>query len=148
MCAPGSVEVPALMVVESYETVHQLVSVVRGRLRDGLGALDAVRASFPGGSMTGAPKLRTMEIIDALEPIRRGPYAGAVGYAGFDGALDTCIAIRTLLVTEDADGNQTATVQAGAGIVADSDPAAEHAETHAKAAALFTAMRSATSDLL
>ena len=89
-----------------------------------------------------------MEIIDALEPIRRGAYAGAVGYAGFDGALDTCITIRTMVVVEDDDGAQTAYVQAGAGIVADSDPAAEYGETHAKAAALFEAMRSATSDLL
>ncbi len=143
---PGSVRVDRYAEVERFSHVMHIVSAVSGDV-EGRDAVDVLAACFPAGTVSGAPKVRAMEIIDALEPIRRGPYAGAVGYAGFDGALDTCIAIRTLLVTEDAEGNQTATVQAGAGIVADSDPAAEHAETHAKAAALFEAMRSATDDL-
>ncbi len=140
---PGSVRVDRYAEVERFSHVMHLVSSVSGDV-EGRDALDVLAACFPAGTVSGAPKVRAMEIIDALEPVRRGPYAGAVGYAGFDGALDTCIAIRTMLVTEDAEGNQTASVQAGAGIVADSDPAAEHAETHAKAAALFAAMRSAT----
>ena len=144
---PGSVRVDRYAEVERFSHVMHIVSSVSGDV-EGRDAVDVLAACFPAGTVSGAPKVRAMEIIDALEPVRRGPYAGAVGYAGFDGALDTCIAIRTLLVTEDADGNQTATVQAGAGVVADSDPASEHAETHAKAAALFSAMRSATSDLV
>ncbi len=144
---PGSVRVDRYAEVERFSHVMHLVSSVSGDV-EGRDALDVLAACFPAGTVSGAPKVRAMELIDALEPVRRGPYAGAVGYAGFDGALDTCIAIRTLLVTEDAEGNQTASVQAGAGIVADSDPAAEHAETHAKAAALFAAMRAATEDLV
>ena len=144
---PGSVRVDRYAEVERFSHVMHLVSSVSGDV-EGRDALDVLAACFPAGTVSGAPKVRAMELIDALEPVRRGPYAGAVGYAGFDGALDTCIAIRTMLVTEDAEGNQTASVQAGAGIVADSDPAAEHAETHAKAAALFAAMRSATEDLV
>ena len=111
-------------------------------------AVDVLAACFPAGTVSGAPKVRAMEIIDELEPIRRGPYAGSVGYAGFDGALDTCIAIRTFVVKDNPDGTSVAYVQAGAGVVADSDPTAEYHETRAKAAALFTAMRTATSDLL
>ena len=144
---PGSVRVDRYAEVERFSHVMHLVSSVSGDV-EGRAATDILAACFPAGTVSGAPKVRAMEIIDALEPIRRGPYAGAVGYAGFDGALDTCIAIRTMVVTESASGAQTAYVQAGAGIVADSDPAAEHAETHAKAAALFSAMRSATSDLV
>ena len=143
----GSVRVDRYAHVERFSHVMHIVSSVSGDVED-RAATDVLAACFPAGTVSGAPKVRAMEIIDALEPIRRGPYAGAVGYAGFDGALDTCIAIRTMVVTGDEDGEQVAYVQAGAGIVADSDPAAEHAETHAKAAALFSAMRSATSDLV
>ena len=128
--------------VERFSHVMHLVSSVSGAVADRQ-ATGVLAACFPAGTVSGAPKVRAMEIIDELEPIRRGPYAGAVGYAGFDGALDTCIAIRTFVVKDDV-----AYVQAGAGVVADSDPAAEFEETKAKAAALFAAMRSATSDLL
>ena len=145
---PGSVRVDRYAEVERFSHVMHIVSSVSGDVEDRQ-ATDVLAACFPAGTVSGAPKVRAMEIIDDLEPIRRGAYAGAVGYAGFDGALDTCIAIRTMVVTGDEadDAPQTAYVQAGAGIVADSDPTAEHAETHAKAAALFAAMRSATSDL-
>ena len=144
---PGSVRVDRYAEVERFSHVMHIVSSVSGDV-EGRQATDVLAACFPAGTVSGAPKVRAMEIIDDLEPIRRGAYAGAVGYAGFDGALDTCIAIRTMVVTGAEDEAQTAYVQAGAGIVADSNPAAEHAETHAKAAALFAAMRSATSDLL
>ena len=139
----GSVSVDRFAEVERFSHVMHLVSSVSGAVAADRRATDVLAACFPAGTVSGAPKVRAMEIIDELEPIRRGPYAGAVGYAGFDGALDTCIAIRTMIVTDDV-----AYVQAGAGVVADSDPAAEYDETKAKAAALFAAMRSATSDLL
>ena len=142
----GTVRVDRYAEVERYSHVMHLVSSVSGAVA-GRPAVDVLAACFPAGTVSGAPKVRAMEIIDELEPIRRGPYAGSVGYAGFDGALDTCIAIRTFVVKDDADGT-VAYVQAGAGIVADSDPTAEYHETRAKAAALFTAMRTATSDLL
>ena len=138
----GTVTVDRFAEVERFSHVMHLVSSVSGAVAE-RPAVDVLAACFPAGTVSGAPKVRAMEIIDDLEPIRRGPYAGAVGYAGFDGALDTCIAIRTMVVK---DGH--AYVQAGAGVVADSDPAAEYDETRAKAAALFAAMRSATSDLL
>ncbi len=138
----GTVSVDRFAEVERFSHVMHLVSSVSGAVADRQ-ATDVLAACFPAGTVSGAPKVRAMEIIDELEPIRRGPYAGAVGYAGFDGALDTCIAIRTMIVKDDV-----AYVQAGAGVVADSDPAAEFEETKAKAAALFAAMRSATSDLL
>ncbi|MDT0631899.1 chorismate-binding protein [Rubrivirga sp. S365] len=143
----GTVTVDRFAEVERFSHVMHLVSSVSGAVGDRR-AVDVLAACFPAGTVSGAPKVRAMEIIDELEPIRRGPYAGAVGYAGFDGALDTCIAIRTMIVKEDGAGRQAAYVQAGAGVVADSDPAAEYDETRAKAAALFAAMRSATSDLL
>jgi anthranilate synthase component 1 len=131
----GSVVVPDLMVVERYSHVMHLVSQVEGDLRSGLGAVDVFRACFPAGTVSGAPKIRAMEIIDELEPIRRGPYAGAVGYFGFGGrSMDTAIAIRTVVVHEGE-----AFVQAGAGIVADSDPAREYQETLDKARALLRA---------
>ncbi len=142
----GTVTVDRFAEVERFSHVMHLVSSVSGAVGN-RPAADVLAACFPAGTVSGAPKVRAMEIIDDLEPVRRGPYAGAVGYAGFDGALDTCIAIRTMVVTE-AEGVQTAHVQAGAGVVADSDPAAEYDETRAKAAALFEAMRSATADLL
>jgi anthranilate synthase component 1 len=131
----GSVEVPDLMVVERYSHVMHLVSQVEGRLRQGLSAMDVFRACFPAGTVSGAPKIRAMEIIDELEPVRRGPYAGAVGHFGYGGrSMDTAITIRTVLV---ADGK--AYVQAGAGIVADSVPATEYEETLGKARALIRA---------
>jgi anthranilate synthase component 1 len=131
----GTVEVPDLVVVERYSHVMHLVSQVEGRLREGLSALDVLRACFPAGTVSGAPKIRAMEIIDELEPVRRGPYAGAVGYLHYGGAaMDTAITIRTVLVT-----GGRAYVQAGAGIVADSDPAMEYEETLNKARALLRA---------
>ena len=132
----GSVRITAFMVIERYSHVMHLVSEVRGTLREGLDALDALAACFPAGTVSGAPKVRAMEIIDELEPVRRGPYAGAVGYIGWGGkSLDTAIAIRTVVMK----GNR-ACVQAGAGIVADSDPQGEWKETEAKARAVLAAM--------
>jgi anthranilate synthase component 1 len=131
----GSVTVPDLMVVERYSHVMHIVSQVEGRLREGLGAIDVFRACFPAGTVSGAPKVRAMEIIDELEPVRRGPYAGAVGHFNYGGAsMDTAITIRTIVAREG-----TAYVQAGAGIVLDSDPAAEYEETLNKARALLRA---------
>ncbi len=136
VAAYGSVRVTDLLTIEGYSHVQHLVSEVRGRLREGCDALDAFRACFPAGTVTGAPKVRAMELIDALEPERRGPYAGAVGYAGWGAAsLDTAIAIRAALVLKDR-----VVVQAGAGIVADSDPAREFEETEAKARAVLAAL--------
>jgi anthranilate synthase component 1 len=131
----GSVTVPDLMVVERYSHVMHIVSQVEGRLRDGLGAVDVFRACFPAGTVSGAPKVRAMEIIDELEPVRRGPYAGAVGHFNYGGnSMDTAITIRTVVAREG-----TAYVQAGAGIVLDSDPTAEYEETLNKARALLRA---------
>lgn len=127
---PGTVQVPQLMAVETYRTLHQLVTTVRGRLRPGADALDAVRACFPPGSMTGAPKLRAMELIDDLEWSARGPYAGALGYLTVDGRADLSVVIRTAVLTPDA-----TVVGAGGAIVLDSDPAAEYDEMVLKATA-------------
>jgi para-aminobenzoate synthetase len=135
VCELGSVEVPELALVETYETVHQLVSSVRGRLREDVGVADCVRACFPPGSMTGAPKLRTMEIIDELEGAARGVYSGAIGWFGFGGACDLSVAIRTIVL----DGS-TAAVGAGGAIVVDSDPEAELAEMLLKARAPIAAL--------
>lgn len=133
----GSVHVPDRMRIEKYSHVLHLVSTVQGELREGLTAMDVFRASFPAGTVSGAPKVRAMEIIDELERSRRGPYAGAVGYFGYGGAsMDTAIAIRTIVAT----GGQ-AYVQAGAGVVADSDPAGEYEETLNKARALLRAVQ-------
>ena len=137
---PGTVRVKELMRVDRFSHVMHLTSVVEGALAEGLDALDAFRACFPAGTVSGAPKIRAMERIAELEPDQRGPYAGAVGYLGFDGTLDTCITIRTATVHRGV-----CRIQAGAGIVADSDPAAEEAETRAKAGALLRAVELATS---
>ena len=120
-----------------------LVSEVKGTLKANANSLDALRACFPAGTVSGAPKVRAMEIINELEPVRRGIYAGAVGYLGFDGALDTCIAIRTIVAT-----NGTLTIQAGAGIVADSVPELEYKETVNKAQALLDALTVASDGLM
>ncbi|HTI03001.1 MAG TPA: aminodeoxychorismate synthase component I, partial [Acidisoma sp.] len=129
----GSVRVPELFTVESFAAVHHLVSAVEARLRPGLGPVDLLRATFPGGSVTGAPKIRAMEIIDEVEASRRGPYCGAIAWIGFDGAMDSSIIIRTLVVTP-----EEVVAQAGGGIVADSDPAAEYEEHCVKIRALLT----------
>lgn len=138
----GTVEVTELMGIERYSHVMHIVSQVRGSLQSGKNAFDVLRAAFPAGTVTGAPKIRAMEIIEELEPTRRGPYAGAVGYFSFSGNLDTCIAIRSILVK----GGQ-AFIQTGAGIVADSDPQKEYEETINKAQALFRAIRAAEEGL-
>ncbi|NQV84402.1 MAG: aminodeoxychorismate synthase component I [Rhodospirillales bacterium] len=124
VCRLGSVGVSELASLESFANVHHLVSEVRGTLFPNLGPVDLLRATFPGGSITGAPKIRAMEIINELEPVRRGPYCGSVAWIGFDGAMDSSIVIRTLVVK----GGRVA-AQAGGGIVADSNPAAEFDET-------------------
>jgi len=135
VAAPGSVEVASFMEIERYSHVMHIVSSVEGHLADGKSALDALLACFPAGTLSGAPKIRAMEIIDALEPEPRGPYGGAVGYLSYSGDLDTCITIRTLVV----EGEETS-VTAGAGIVADSDPDAERRETENKAAGMLAAV--------
>jgi anthranilate synthase component 1 len=135
VCVPGTVGVERFMQPERFSHVSHLVSEVTGELSPGVGAFDLLRACFPAGTVSGAPKVRAMQLISELEGYRRGPYAGAVGYALPDGTLDTCITIRTIVL---ADG--VAYLQAGAGIVADSDPAAEHAECRAKLAALEQAI--------
>jgi para-aminobenzoate synthetase component 1 len=135
VCEDRSVRVPQLCALERFATVMHLVSSVTGELRPGLGAVDLLAACFPGGSITGAPKIRAMEIIAALEPSRRGPYCGAIGLLGFDGGLSTSIGIRTFAIR-----GREATWGAGGGVVADSDPAAEYEETLAKARALVRAL--------
>ncbi len=127
------------MVIEKYSHVMHIVSDVVGKLKKGSDIFDVLRASFPAGTVTGAPKIRAMEIIDELENTRRGLYAGAVGYFSFSGNMDTCIAIRTILIKEGA-----AYVQAGAGIVADSVPSREYQETVNKAKAMIKAIESAS----
>jgi anthranilate synthase component 1 len=134
----GSVRVTEFMTVERYSHVMHLVSNVVGRLAAGADALDVLTACFPAGTVTGAPKIRAMEIIDELEPTQRGPYAGAVGYVSYSGALDSCITIRTIVCH-----GPRASVQVGAGIVADSDPKAEWLETCSKARGLVLALRMA-----
>ncbi|KAA3637439.1 MAG: anthranilate synthase component I [Armatimonadetes bacterium] len=142
VCEFGTVTVDDLMVIERYSHVMHIVSGVSGNLRAGLGPIDVLRATFPHGTVSGAPKVRAMEIIDELEPTARGPYAGAVGYVDFSGTLDTAIGLRTCVIK----GNK-AWVQAGAGVVVDSDPAAEYDECVAKASAVLTAIAAADNDL-
>jgi anthranilate synthase component I len=136
VCEYGSVAVEELMGIEIYSHVIHIVSSVSGTLREGVTPLDALRATLPAGTLSGAPKIRAMQIIDELEPVKRGPYGGAVGYLSYTGDLDTCIYIRSALVR---DGK--AYVQAGAGVVADSDPTSETDESAAKAGAVFDAIR-------
>ncbi len=140
VCDYGSVRVEEMMSVERYSHVMHIVSDVRGRLQAGRDAFDLLRATFPAGTVSGAPKVRAMEIIEALEDTRRGLYAGAIGYVGYDGAMDSCITIRTIVMQGD-----TVHIQAGAGIVADSDPTREYQETLNKARALAEAVRIAES---
>jgi anthranilate synthase component I len=138
VCDYGTVKPVEMMVVERYSHVMHMVSDVRGHLQAGRTAFDLLRATFPAGTVSGAPKVRAMEIIEELEGVRRGIYAGAVAYVGYDGALDSCITIRTMVMH-----GHDVHVQAGAGIVADSDPAREYEETLKKAQALAEALRSA-----
>ena len=135
VCIPGTVVVPELCVLERFAAVLHLVSSVEGRLGPGVGPLDLLKAAFPGGSVTGAPKVRAMEIIAELEPVRRGPYCGAIGWIGWDGAMDTSIAIRTMTLA-----NGVVHAQAGGGITADSDPDAEYEETLVKARAMLASL--------
>ena len=137
VCAPGTVRVPELFALERYPTVHHLVSTVVGELAPGTNALDALRAAFPGGSITGAPKVRAMEIIAELEPSERSVYCGSIGYWSLTGELDTSIVIRTAIVR----GGRIY-FSAGGGIVADSDPGEEYRETLDKARAMIDALAS------
>lgn len=141
VCRAGTVRVTRSLDVERFSHVSHLVSEVVGELREGVTPFDVLRACFPAGTVTGAPKVRAMEIVSELEGYRRGPYAGAVGYVLPDGTMDTCIALRTIVV---ADG--VACIQAGAGVVADSSPAAEHRECLAKLAALEAAIELAEAE--
>ena len=131
----GSVSLSDVMSIERYSHVMHLTSNVTGRLASGMTAFDALRACLPAGTVSGAPKIRAMQIIDELEPRRRGPYAGAVGYIDFCGSMDTCIALRTIVVT-----GGKAYVQSGAGIVADSVPESEFEETLNKAKGLLVSI--------
>lgn len=135
VCAQGTVKVSEFMAIEKYSHVMHIVSNVQGRLKPSMDALDVLEAAFPAGTVSGAPKIRAMEIIEELEPSRRGPYAGCVGYLSFSKNLDTCITIRTIIVQ-----GKKAYIQAGAGIVADSDPHKEYQETLNKARAQIKAI--------
>ena len=135
VCSIGSVKTEKLFALESFANVHHLVSEVRGELATDATAVDLIKATFPGGSITGAPKIRAMEIINELEPARRGPYCGAIAWLGFDGTMEASIVIRTLTVSD-----QTIVAQAGGGIVADSDPQAEYAESLDKIGPLLAAL--------
>jgi len=138
----GSVALTDKMIVERYSHVMHIVSNVTGELRDGLSAIDVLRATFPAGTVSGAPKIRAMEIIDELEPVKRGVYSGAVGYLSWNGNMDTAIAIRTAVIKD-----QTLHIQAGAGIVADSLPDLEWKETMNKGRAVFRAVAMAEAGL-
>jgi anthranilate synthase component 1 len=138
----GSVSLPEFMIIEKYSHVMHIVSSVIGKLKRGKDIFDVIQATFPAGTVTGAPKVRAMEIIDELENVQRSAYAGCVGYCSFSGNLDTCITIRTIIVKK-----RTAYVQAGAGIVADSQPTREYRETENKAKALLRAIELAEKGL-
>ena len=142
VCKYGTVNVDELMIIERYSHVMHIVSNVRGRLAKGKDQFDVLRATFPAGTLSGAPKIRAMEIIEELEPTKRGTYGGAIGYFSFSGNMDTCITIRTILVKDNV-----AYMQAGAGIVADSVPANEHRECMNKAGALLKAIEMAEAGL-
>ena len=135
VCQVGTIQVPELFGLEGYASVWHLVSTVQGTVRPELTAVDVLRACFPGGSVTGCPKIRAMAIIEELEPVRRGVYCGAIGYLSFTGDMDTSIAIRTLVVRE---GRMY--LQVGGAVVADSDPEAEYRETLAKGEAVVQAI--------
>ena len=139
VCRPGSVRVLEHKRLEAYQNVYHLVSIVKGELDPGMDAVDLLRATFPGGSITGCPKIRAMEIIDELEPVRRHIYTGSIGYVGFDGTMDLSIAIRTATFT----GGKTV-FSVGGGIVFDSDPASEFEETLHKGRTLMDALESTT----
>jgi para-aminobenzoate synthetase component 1 len=142
-CIPGSVRTPKLFEVESFANVHHLVSTVEGNMAKGCDAIDVMRDCFPGGSITGAPKQRAMEIIEQLEPNRRGVYCGAIGYIGVDGNMDSNIAIRTLVYA-----NQEIRCWVGGGIVADSNCAAEYQETLDKASGMLEILRRCGGELV
>ena len=135
VCDYSSVKVDEMLSVEKYAFVMHIVSNVTGKLRKNRDAYDVIRACFPAGTVSGAPKIRAMEIIEELEPVQRGPYAGMIGYFGFNGNLDSCITLRTMVINKNK-----VYVQAGAGIVADSDPKTEYQETLNKAKALMSAV--------
>ena len=134
----GTLEIDEMMTLENYSHVMHLTSQISGKLKEEKTPIDVIKATFPAGTVSGAPKVRAMEIIDDLEPTKRGPYAGIVGYFDLSGNVDNAIAIRTMVITE-----STASVQAGAGIVADSDPEGEYQECWNKAAALLSAVKPA-----
>ena len=138
----GTVKLTELMAVERYSHVMHITSNVTGELAPGMSAFDALKAGLPAGTVSGAPEVRAMQIIDEMEPQRRGPYAGAVGYVDFSGNMDTCIALRTVVVQQG-----TAYVQAGGGVVYDSDPTAEYEETVNKARALIKAIEIAETQI-
>jgi len=142
VCDYGTVRVPTFMTLERYSHVMHMVSVVEGQLAEGNDRLDALVSCFPAGTVSGAPKVRAMQIINELEPTRRGLYAGAVGYLDFAGNLDFCIAIRSILL----EGGK-AYIQSGGGIVADSNPTAEYEETRDKARAMIRALEIAQAGL-
>jgi para-aminobenzoate synthetase component 1 len=135
VCRPGSIEAGEVVRLESFPTVHHLVSVIKGELAAGRTLADVLRATFPGGSITGAPKLKAMEVLDGLEPVARGPYTGAMGLIGFDGSVDLNVAIRTFVIR-----GQDVCFGAGGGIVADSNPDAEYAESLDKARGMLEAL--------
>jgi anthranilate synthase component 1 len=139
----GTVKVTEMMMVERYSHVMHIVSQVQGKIRAGMDAFDLLRATFPAGTLSGAPKVRAMEIIEELEGTRRGPYGGAVGYFSFDGSMDMCITIRSMLVRD-----EVVYMQSGAGLVADSDPTAEYEESLNKARALNVAIDYAEKGLM